>query len=230
MVKMRCDEVVRELAAPRADRDRAAMADHLAGCSACADWARRAEALDRLWEATRPAEPSREAWDAVWANIAQALPSPASARPEDQPAIGVTPSRNGSGPKILVHPAPDPAPAGLRARGRAWRFATVALVGLAQVAAILVALGLAWRTQPRPDGLRNAPTIVPNPGPVAIRSEKPVEVDEEFEASCLMVIHLDQKSGRVENRTPPEMNVSSDIGMVITNEMEWIATPRMAAQ
>ena len=79
---MRCDEVVRELAAPTADRDRAAMADHLAGCPACAEWARRAEALDRLWDATRPAEPSPEAWDAVWANIARALPCPASARIE----------------------------------------------------------------------------------------------------------------------------------------------------
>jgi hypothetical protein len=231
---MRCDEVVRELAAPTADRDRAAVAEHLAGCSACADWARRAEGLDRLWGATRPAEPSPEAWDAVWANIAQALPSLAPARPEDPPAIGVTPSRNGSGPKVLVHPAPAPAPADPRTRGRAWRFGAVAAVGLAQAAAILVALGLAWQTQPRPDRPRNGPPLVDAHSlrsvPVAIRSEKRVDVNAEFEPSSVMVIFLDEKSGRVVNMTPPEMNSGSDIGMVITNEIEWIATPRMAAQ
>ena len=188
---MRCDEVVRELAAPTADRDPAAMADHLAGCPACAEWARRAEALDRLWDATRPAEPSPEAWDAVWAHIAQALPCPASARIEDPPAIGVTPSRNGSGPKVVVHPAaPVTAPAGPRTRDRAWRFAAVALVGLAQAAAILVALGLAWRTQNRPDGPRNTPIPLvenaPPATPVAIRSEKLVEVEAEIEGSCLI--------------------------------------------
>jgi len=57
-----------------------------------------------------------------------------------------------------------------------------------------------------------------------------VDVNAEFEPSSVMVILLDEKSGRVVNMTPPEMNSGSDIGMVITNEIEWIATPRMAAQ
>src|SRR5262245_38463528 len=144
---MRCDEVIRELAAPTADRDRAELADHLAGCMACAEWSRRAEGLDRLWEETRPAEPSPEAWDAVWAHIAQALPCPVPARPEDSMMVGAAPSRNGSGPRVLVHPAPEPMPAPApRSRGRGRRFAAVGLVGLAQAAAVLVALGLAWRT------------------------------------------------------------------------------------
>src|SRR5689334_1067614 len=109
---MRCDDVVRELAASTADRDRAAIAEHLAGCPACAAWARRAEGLDRLWEATRPAEPSSEVWDAVWTGIAQSLPCPApgSARLAGPPAVGAAPSRNGNAPKILVHPAATPAP------------------------------------------------------------------------------------------------------------------------
>jgi hypothetical protein len=235
---MRCDEVVRELAAPTADRDRAAMAGHLAGCSACAEWARRAEGLDRLWEATRPAEPSPEAWDAVWANIAQALPRPASARPEDPPATGVAPSRNGSGPKFLVHAGPEPAPAsvptGPRTRGRAFQLAAVALVGLAQAAAILVALGLAWRTQPHPVGTRKPPVIVPDrtlPAvPVAIRSEKEVKVKAEIEGGSMVVIYVDEKVGRVVDRTPPEMNVGVDTGMEMTNIMESIATPQVAAR
>jgi hypothetical protein len=145
---MRCDEVVRELAAPTDGRDREAIAEHLAACSACAEWARRGELLDRLWETTRPAEPSSEAWDAVWARIAPSLAGPATARPEDAPPVGATPSRNGSGPRIFAHPAPAPPPvsapaaAGTRSRGRPWRLVSaVALVGLAQAAAILVVPG-----------------------------------------------------------------------------------------
>ena len=76
---MRCDEVIRELAVPTDDRDGTALAEHLAGCPSCVAWARRAALLDRLWEATRPPEPSPEAWDSVWANINQALQSPADA-------------------------------------------------------------------------------------------------------------------------------------------------------
>src|SRR5262249_27931709 len=167
---MRCDEVVRELAAPTADRDRAELADHLAGCSACAEWARRAEGLDRLWEATRPVEPSPEAWDAVWANVAQAIPCPAPVRSEDPPMVGAVPSRNGSGPKVPAHPAPVPLPAPApRSRGRGWQFAAVGLVGLAQAAAVLVALGLAWRTPNRPAG---APRPSAESVPVAIRSDR----------------------------------------------------------
>ena len=215
---MRCDEVRSELAAPTADRDGAAMADHLAGCAACSEWAARAAGLDRIWEATRPAGPSAEAWDAVWAGIAASLPDAAPSA-----------SRNGVAPKVLVHPGPMPAPAVPRSRGRGPRFAAVALVGLAQAAAILLALGLAWRTPPRPVGSPKAPDLA-NRGPAAIRSETAIEVKAEFDASCVMVISFDGKSGRVENRTPPEMNLSADIGMELTNAMESIDNTQVAAR
>lgn len=227
---MRCDEVLRELAAPTADRDPAAMAEHLAGCPACAEWSRRAETLDRLWESTRPVEPTPETWDAVWAGIAQTLPSPTLAESG--------PSRNGTGPRLLVHPEPSllpsssPASSPAPARRRLAAVALVGLVGLAQAAAVLVALGLAWRAAPGPGDARNAPGPVAGPVPpvVAVRSEKAVEAIVDVEAGCLMVIHLDRKSSRVEDRTPPEMNVSADIGMEMTNAMESIATPQMAAR
>jgi len=212
------------------------MAEHLAACSACAEWARRAERLDRLWEATCPAEPSPAAWDAVWANIAQALPCPAAARHEDLPASGSSPSRNGSGPKILVHPTLVPAPA-LAVPSRRSRFrglATVALVGLAQAAAILVALGLAWRTPPHPDGPPMTRTdIVRKPAPAvaaAIRVAAPVKVEAEIQEGSLMVIRAEGAAARVVNATPPEMNYSSDGGLVILNAMESVATPRVAAR
>jgi hypothetical protein len=234
---MRCDEVVRELFAPTADRDRAAMAEHLAGCSACAEWARRVQGLDRLWDATRPAEPSPEAWDTVWANIAQALPGAVAVHQagEDSPAPDFSPSRNGSGPKLLVHPAPvpEPAPAGSRPRSRSWRLAAVALVGLAQAAAILVALGLAWQPLGRPNGPPEAgppiDTIAPG-APSPIRVASPVKVDLDIQAGHLIVIRAEKTTVHMLDATPQEMNTSSDPGMVILNVIESASTPQVAAR
>ena len=45
----------------------------MAHCPACAAWAKRAAGLDRLWEATRPPEPSSEVWDALWGRLARSL-------------------------------------------------------------------------------------------------------------------------------------------------------------
>ena len=64
---MHCDELIRELAVPTDDRDSAAVAEHLANCPSCAGWARRDAQFDRLWNATRPLEPSPQVWDTVWA-------------------------------------------------------------------------------------------------------------------------------------------------------------------
>jgi hypothetical protein len=236
---MRCEEVVSELAAPTPDRDRAAMADHLAGCSACAEWARRADRLDQLWEATRPTEPSPEAWDSVWANIAGALPCPATAHREDAVASGPRPSLNGGGVKVLIPTAPQLAPstpgAGPRRRTRPWRLAAVALVGLAQAAAILVALGLALQAPPDSEAPPTDQTVITgNPEPAApspIRVAKPVTVKEEFEAGCLMVIRMEEGTApRLINATPPEMNTGSDPGLAILNLMEGSGAPQVAAR
>ena len=72
---MHCDEVIRELAVPTDDRDSAALAEHLANCPSCAGWAKRDAQFDRLWDATRPVEPSPQIWDTVWAHIASSLDS-----------------------------------------------------------------------------------------------------------------------------------------------------------
>ncbi len=229
---MRCDEVVRELSAPTADRDRAAMAQHLAGCSACADWARRVGGLDRLWDATRPAEPAPEAWDAVWAHIAQALPCPVPAHADgkDSPAPDLSPSRNGSGPKVLVHPAPAPVPDAPRPRGRSRRLAAVALVGLAQAAAILVALALAWQpTERRPGG---PPAIEPQIAqhPTPVRSSAPVKVDLDVPTGHMIVIRVEETKALMVDATLPETNTSSDIGLFMLGVMESISTPQVAAR
>ena len=70
---MRCVDVIRELAAPTDTRDAADLADHLSRCSSCANLARQAAQLDRLWDATRPAEPSPEVWDNLWSQVAHSL-------------------------------------------------------------------------------------------------------------------------------------------------------------
>ena len=66
---MRCEDVIRELAAPTDTRDAASLAEHLSRCPSCAAWAERAARLDHLWEVTQPAEPTPEVWDNVWAQV-----------------------------------------------------------------------------------------------------------------------------------------------------------------
>jgi hypothetical protein len=70
---MRCEEVVRELNVPSDGRDERALAQHLAECKACALRADRSARLDRLWDATRPADPGAEAWDRVWSSVTASL-------------------------------------------------------------------------------------------------------------------------------------------------------------
>jgi len=67
-----CDEVTRALAAPDADRHAPALLAHLAACPQCS-----------AWEATRPAEPSAAAWEAVWSRVVAGLdrqPAPVPVR------------------------------------------------------------------------------------------------------------------------------------------------------
>lgn len=75
---MRCLDVTRELAAPTGQIDAADLDRHLAACPRCAAWARQAERLDRVWETTRPAEPSPAAFQAAWSRVREALDAPAA--------------------------------------------------------------------------------------------------------------------------------------------------------
>jgi hypothetical protein len=78
---MRCADVTRELAAPTGGLDPAELERHLTGCRRCSAWADRARKLDRIWEATRPAEPPESAFDAVWARVSQDAEAPARPAP-----------------------------------------------------------------------------------------------------------------------------------------------------
>ncbi len=70
---MRCEDLTRELASPTGALSPTEMAGHLAVCPACAEWSRRASRFDQIWEATRPAEPSMDALDALWAQASLEL-------------------------------------------------------------------------------------------------------------------------------------------------------------
>jgi hypothetical protein len=235
---MRCDEVIRELAAPTDDRDETVLAAHLAGCSSCADWARRAALLDQLWDATRPSEPSPEAWDTVWANITRALESHAATRELSSAAPKAL--RNGFAPKLFTLSTPIPALTHPTNQRRPRRFLAIALIGLAQAAAILIAVGLAWHPQ-RPAPIHQNQRIAHNTDltplhqPSAVRGGREVRIELEFDEGQVMKICLDGTSARVQDLTPPEMayRISSgtfgDPMLVMFNIAESLATTPVVA-
>jgi hypothetical protein len=203
---MRCAEVIHELATPSGRPKTTAVAEHLARCPTCAQWARRAAQLDQLWEATHSDDPSPETWDRVWNEIAQSLHAQAASRIESP--VLVQPSLNGasSSPKILAHSG-SVRPA---ARSHARRFATVAWVGLAQAAAVLIALGL-WRLDQNSSQKRQPPRIA-NVGPVEtshgrspISVAAPIRVDADIEEGHLVVIRAEGPVPQLVDVTPPEM-------------------------
>jgi hypothetical protein len=154
-VRPSCDDVTRELAAPTADRDPAALAEHLAACPHCAHWAARDARLTRLWEATRPDEPSGPTWDALWAEVIGRLDrAPAGAGVEVEVAVG-NGLEDGDRATVLALPARP-----------AWRWGVLGF-SVAQAAALLVAVGLtAFRG---PGEVQAARAVVDiDPGQVAL--------------------------------------------------------------
>jgi hypothetical protein len=169
---MHCDEVIRELAVPTDDRDSTALGEHLADCVSCARWARRAALLDRLWDATRAPEPTPETWEDAWSNLSRSLD------------LRKSKSIGSFHPNIQTLGQPREATDG-RGQSRTasnssrWSFAVMACIGLAQAAAVLLAVGLAWKTSsgPLPDqlGKVSSPTRV---APVDLRVAGTIEIEE----------------------------------------------------
>jgi hypothetical protein len=82
------------------------------------------------------------------------------------------------------------------------------LMGLAQAAAILIAVGLAWRiqpvvpaNQPPPVAQNDTPAHVPS----MIRVSQPVVFEMDIEEGHLMKFCVDGASPRVEDLTPQEL-------------------------
>ncbi len=234
---MRCEDVVRELAAPSDTQDAAALSDHLSHCTSCAAFADRAARLDRLWEATRPAEPAPEVWHNLWLQIAHSIDSSTS-----QPVVSPSPAahRNGStnAPKYDVKPS-ERSPS-RSSRSRHWaKFGTV---GISRAAAALLIAGLAWwffvPSNPNQDvASRNRALPDPTAPNVLLASLSDVDI----EAGHTVVILADPKSPSVVDRTAKGMIAGVDREYVdwygderyfdwsqVFNEVEYLAKPQVA--
>ncbi len=147
---MRCEEVTRELAAPSDCRDDQALANHLGHCKKCADWADRAAKLDRLWDVTRPADPGSEAWGTLWTSVNEALDSSGPNKAHRPWRARGSERVSGDSPHQSSRDA------------RFWRgLAMVGTIVLAQAAAILLAISLAWHSPTEPAGV---PAVTPSAG------------------------------------------------------------------
>lgn len=89
-----------------------------------------ADRLSALWDATRPAEPSSEAWERVWASVSDGLDR---LQEPSESTAAVIPAGKVPGRRALV---------------------AASLIGLAQAAAILLAVGLSWGEAERPPSVR----------------------------------------------------------------------------
>jgi hypothetical protein len=136
---MRCEDLRRELAAPSGLPTPDEMADHLASCPDCAERSRRSARLDRIWEATRPPEPSIQALDTLWARASTSL----------------------DGPKSAVIPFPT-------ARAGRSRWAVVAFFG-AQAATVLVAASFLFRNDVQVAAAPPARVVANQDQPVIVR-------------------------------------------------------------
>jgi hypothetical protein len=196
---MQCNEFIKELAAPTDDRDPAALAEHIAGCPACSGWANRAAQLDRLWETTRPVEPTADVWDAIWARMATSLDLMTSTKVRSSVITQAAASTNGS---LAVVTLPAKGPRHLP-RSHPRRLATIGLIVLAQAAAILLAVGLTWNQSGAPQTQRIAQTSVSTSFPsnsgsvvrIAFPADGfPVVVDEGHS----VVIHMRKQERKAE--------------------------------
>jgi len=224
---MHCDEVIRELVVPTDDRDSAAVAEHLANCPSCADWAERDAQFDRLWNATRPMEPSPQVWDTVWAHIASSLDS---STPAEFEAIA-TPMATLNGSVAHAERPLGLTPAS--SRSRPWNWAALGLIGLAQAAAVVLAVGLAWHNSPR----SQEPQVVVATHSPALSSDSLKVAKEigllsipavEIEAGRWVVIRMDDSAAKVVDLTPDGMSYSVDDWYLVFNAVEAIANPVIA--
>jgi hypothetical protein len=198
---MRCDDVIRELAVPTDDRNTAVLSEHLANCSSCTDWAKRAAQLDRLWDATRPAEPSPEAWDAVWSHVVCSLDSSTA---EEVKAFSLPMvSSNGSSTKVETPVVLTRS----SSHARRWNWAAISLIGVAQAAAILLAVALTWHQSTRAPEPAIAkvgitPAFAPEPVAPGKMSGSLLVGAVEIEEGRVVVIRVDDSMAKVVDLTP----------------------------
>lgn len=181
-----CEAVRNELSAPTGAVGAVELSEHLAACPVCASWGEQARAFDALWAATRPEVAEAEDDPEGW-DAAWARIAPAS--------------------EAVRRERDDQ----YRRSRRIW-----ATVGLAQAAAILLAVGLWSRMDGRRGGgdLAEKPEAAPPAAPLTI-------VLSEGEMGFL---HLGDGGMRVENT--PLGQGDDDLALAdfeILNHMEGLA-------
>ncbi len=229
---MNCDDVKREISVPTGVYGSDRMAEHLAACASCNIWAKRARQLDQVWDVTRPTEPGPEAWDSLWARVTSSL--------DQTPAKGFTVESTASrAPYGVV--ASEQAPGSRRnqrVRSRRRTLLTVGLIGLAQAATVLIAVGLTWNGSTR----SNAPVIAGSGTPPHAAAKSQLAHVIEIDEGRLVVIQLDDAAVQVVDRTPEVAgfrldkrlrNLESalvDDWLVMLNEVESMTKPLVAMQ
>lgn len=176
-----------------------------------AQWAKHADCFDDMWEATRPADPSTETWDHLWSAV--------SARLDNSPVpVAKTPSLR----TRPVTPSTEAAELRRSRRFPVWRgAAAIGLVGLAQAAALLLAVNLYWNSTP---GVAPAP----EPDPVLqVVQQTPVPILDpvvDVEAGQVVLIRSEGSTVKILDLSLSEAPNGEDPWYVFFNRVESAST------
>jgi hypothetical protein len=212
---MRCAEVIRELAVPSDERYASALANHLSSCQACAAWAQHATRLEGIWKATKPQDPGAATWDAMWVEIANSLDTLPSLHEIDASEHAISVSDAGATRRSDMAPVQGVRKA--RVGGRS--LVAIALIGLAQAAAILVAVGLGWQQR----------GVDPSAGPVSQNQASNTTVSVDIEAGRMVLIRSQGSECAVLDLTPDELVHGVDDFYVMFNALESMANNSIVA-
>jgi hypothetical protein len=225
---MRCNEVLRQLAVPTDERESAVIDEHLARCPSCAAWAERARGLDRLWKATQPPEPTSQTWDALWTRMAASLDVSIAKEVQSPALFG---SRNGSHEKPRSESVPEHS-----TRSRFRTMAAIGLIGLAQAAAVVLAVRLTWNGSDPSRPVQTAKetdlasSSRPANLPVNPSSAVPGTIEIEEGQLVVVVIRNQGKNSTIIDRTPEVNFLQVDNRYLLHSAMESEAKPKVAME
>ncbi len=202
---MRCDEFMRESNLPSNDRDVPGLEQHLAECPACARWSQQFPTFNRLWDITRPSEPSPESWDRLWSSV--------TARLEHAEHVGAAHTRSGN-PGTFVD---DRDPQHSSPFVLSWRHvAAIGLVGLAQAAALLLAVNLFWN----PGSKNIQPRTLPAVPAVVQRTVPSLDSVVDVEWGQVVLIRTDGPEVKITDLTALEPSNGEDPWYDFYNRVE----------
>ena len=158
-----------------------------------------------------------DVWESVWSRIASSLDSSTPAESEallrpGAPVNGtVVQGRNASSGRRRVS-----------VRSRSWNWAAISLIGLAQAAAVLIAVGWGWRCPPGrlPSGRRNRShaCFVVAIQYAAVKALGAFGVPAvEIEAGHWVVIRVEDSAVKVVDLTPDGISYSVDDWLLVFN-------------